>query len=446
MSQPPKVPPVRAVPDSPKKPRQFKAGQSAQAAQSEAPDTTETSAARPVPAPQQRPAPPAPAAAPNAETPIAPPARPARPKRRHWFVLLSFLLVAVAPVGIAAFYLWTRAADQYASNLAFSVRSEEQSSAVELLGGITDLSGSSSSDTDILFSFLKSQELVSKVNARVDLARIWSVVSVEEDPIFAYDPSGTIEDLLSHWDRKVKIVYDSGTRLMELRVLAFDPDDAQAVAQAILDESTEMINRLSAIAREDAIKYSRDELEVSIERLKEARLSLTQFRNRTQIVDPSIDTQNQMGVLVTLQQQLADSLIELDLLADTTRNDDPRIAQANRRVEVIQARIEAERKKLGLGTGDEGGVVFADLVGEYESLIVDREFAETAYTSALATYDGAIAEARRQSRYLAAHIQPTRAQQAEYPERLRITLLIALFSFLTWGILSLAYYSLRDRA
>ena len=447
MSQPPKVPPVRAVPDSPKKPRQFKAGQPAQAAQSEAPDTAETAVAHPAPAAPPRPAQPAPAASPpTAEIPVAPPARPARAKRRHWFVLLSFLLVAVAPVGIAAFYLWTRAADQYASNLAFSVRSEEQSSAVELLGGITDLSGSSSSDTDILFSFLKSQELVSKVNARVDLARIWSVVSVEEDPIFAYDPSGTIEDLLSHWDRKVKIVYDSGTRLMELRVLAFDPDDAQAVAQAILDESTEMINRLSAIAREDAIKYSRDELEVSIERLKEARLSLTQFRNRTQIVDPSIDTQNQMGVLVTLQQQLADSLIELDLLADTTRNDDPRIAQANRRVEVIQARIEAERKKLGLGTGDEGGVVFADLVGEYESLIVDREFAETAYTSALATYDGAIAEARRQSRYLAAHIQPTRAQQAEYPERLRITLLIALFSFLTWGILSLAYYSLRDRA
>ncbi|GGX70575.1 hypothetical protein GCM10007385_44530 [Tateyamaria omphalii] len=326
------------------------------------------------------------------------------------------------------------------------MRSEEQSSAVELLGGITDLSGSSSSDTDILFSYLTSQELVSKVNDRVDLSAIWSRVSVRQDPVFAYDPEGTIEDLLGHWESKVNIVYDSGTRLMELRVMAFDPADAQAVAQAILDESTEMINQLSAIAREDAIKYSRDELEVSIERLKDARLALTQFRNRTQIVDPSIDTQNQMGVLVTLQQQLADSLIELDLLSDTTRSDDPRISQANRRVEVIQSRIEAERQKLGLGTRGEGDVVFADLVGEYESLIVDREFAETAYTTALAAYDGAVAEARRQSRYLAAHVQPTLAQKAEYPERLWTTMLIALFSFLSWGIVCLVFYSLRDRA
>lgn len=213
----------------------------------------------------------------------------------------------------------------------------------------------------------------------------------------------------------------------------------------VLEESTEMINELSAIAREDAIKYAREELEVALARLKVARQSLTRFRNRTQIVDPSIDTQNQMGVLVTLQQQLADALIEFDLLQETTSNNDPRASQANRRVEVIQKRIDAERRKLGLGTDGEEGVVFANLVGEYEGLIVDREFAEIAYTTALATHDAAVATASRQSRYLAAHVKPTLAQKAEYPERLKIVSLIALFSFLSWAILCLVYYSLRTR-
>ncbi|MFL4469291.1 capsule biosynthesis protein [Tateyamaria armeniaca] len=379
--------------------------------------------------------------------PVTPaPAHRARTRGRHWFLALSFLLVCAAPVAATAYYLWTYAADQYASNLAFSVRSEEQGSAVELLGGVTELSGSSSADTDILFAYLTSQELVSKVNDRLDLARVWSRVPITSDPVFAYDPTGTIEDLLAHWQRKISIIYDSGTRLIDVRVLAFDPGDAQAVAQAVMDESTAMINALSDIARDDAIKYARDELAVSSGRLKEARQALTRFRNRTQIVDPSIDTQNQMGVLVTLQRQLADALIEFDLLQDTTRAGDPRISQATRRVDVIQKRIDAERQKLGLGTGAEGGVVFADLVGEYEGLIVDREFAEAAYTSALATHDAALAEARRQSRYLAAHIRPTLAQQAEYPERMKFVLLVALFGFLAWTILSLVYYSLRDRA
>ncbi len=384
---------------------------------------------------------------PAPETPLVPPTvGPARRKRRHVFLILSLIWVVLVPIAVSAYYLWGMAADQYASKIAFSVRSEEQSSPIELLGGITDLSGSSSSDTDILYVYLNSQELVAKVNEQVNLAEIWGKVSKDQDPVFAYDPSGTIEDLHRHWDRKVDIIYDSGTQLIEMRFLAFQPDDARAIAVAVLAESTAMINNLSALAREDAVGYAREDLETSLARLRTARQALTLFRNRTQIVDPTIDTQNQMGVLVTLQQQLADALVEGDLLRDTTSAGDARIAQANRRVEVIQNRIDAERQKLGLGNEGEGGVVFADLVGEYEGLIVDREFAEVAYTTALASFDGAQAEARRQSRYLAAHVQPTLAQKAQYPERLKIILLIALFCTLTWCVLCLVYYSLRDRS
>lgn len=378
--------------------------------------------------------------------PVRPTAPRARRRRRHVFLMLSFWFLVVVPVGVAIFYLETRAADQFGSDMAFSVRSEEQSSAIELLGGITEFSGSSSSDSDILYAYLSSQELVSKVNARVDLESIWSRISAKDDPIFAFQPTGLIEDLHDHWNRKVSIIYDSGTRIITARILAFTPRDAQAIAQAMLDESTLMINELSAIAREDAIRYAREDLDAASTRLRTARQALTTFRNRTQIVDPSIDTQNQMGVLVTLQQQLADALIELGLLRDTTNDGDPRITQANRRVDVIQTQIDAERRKLGLGGGAQGGVVFADLVGEYEGLVVDREFAEIAYKNALASYEGALADSRRQSRYLAAHIAPTFAEKAQYPERIKLIALMALFSFLTWSIVCLVYYSLRDRS
>lgn len=359
--------------------------------------------------------------------------------------MLSFVVMVIVPMALTLFYLHVRAADQYGSDVAFSVRSEEQGSAIELLGGITDLSGSSSSDSDVLYAYLDSQELVSKVDARVDLGRIWGHVSTDTDPVFAFEATGLIEDLHDHWNRKVSIIYDSGTQIITVRVLAFTPQDAQAIASAMLEESTLMINELSAVAREDAIRYAREDLEVASTRLREARQSLTLFRNRTQIVDPSIDTQNQMGVLVTLQQQLADALIELGLLRDTTSDGDPRITQATRRVEVIQEQIDAERQKLGLGGGTEGGVVFADLVGEYEGLIVDREFAQITYTTALASFNAAQADANRQSRYLAAHVRPSLAQKSQYPDRLKLTLLIALFSFLSWAIACLVYYSLRDR-
>ncbi len=54
------------------------------------------------------------------------------------------------------------------------------------------------------------------------------------------------------------------------------------------------------------------------------------------------------------------------------------------------------------------------------------------------------AEARRQSRYLAAHVEPTLAERALYPRRATITGLAALFLLLGWSVLMLVWYNVRD--
>ncbi|QBY02835.1 capsule biosynthesis protein [Rhodophyticola sp. CCM32] len=370
-------------------------------------------------------------------------AHPSRVRKRHWLVVLSFIIMVASPAAATAWYLWTRAADQYASFVGFSVRMEETGSAIEILGGITDLSGSSSSDTDILYEFLQSQELVRRVDDHLDLRRIWSRGDPAIDPVFAYHPPGAIEDLVAHWDRKVRIYYDNGSGLIDLRVLAYDPADAQRIAQLIFEESSAMINALSDVAQEDAISYARDELSQAENRLTAARVALTAFRNRTQIVDPTIDTQGQMGLVSTLQAQLAEALIELDVLRETTRENDPRIVQVERRVTVIENRIAQERAVLG--TGANGDSAFADLVGEYERLAIDREFATQAYTAALAAFDAARNDARRQSRYLAAHVQPTLSETAQYPKRGLLFGMITVFAILIWSVVVLVGYSLRDR-
>ena len=157
-----------------------------------------------------------------------------------------------------------------------------------------------------------------------------------------------------------------------------------------------------------------------------------------------------MGLLSSLERQLAETLIDLDILRQTTAESDPRIIAAERRVEVIEARMQEERDKLGLGsnaqTGPEGeGDAFADLLGEYERLMVDQQFAEQAYTGALVSFDAAVAQTRRQSRYLAAHVSPTLAERSDQPQRLTLLAFTALFSFLIWAILVLSAYALKDR-
>ena len=448
MSTPPNpTPDPRPVPPSSNKPK----AEATPPAQAHPPATPQTGpqagpqATTPQGGVQTRSGPaPSPTAAPTAPPPeIRPTAQLARPKRRHALILVSFLVMVAAPMAVSTWYLWTRAADQYASQVGFSVRTEEASSAIELLGGISNLSGSSSSDTDILYEFLQSQELVARIDEALDLRAIWSRADPDVDPIFAYRPPGTIEDLVDHWGRMVRIYYDSGTGLIDLEVRAFTAEEARTIAQMIFEESSAMINALSAIAREDTIGYAREELEQAEARLAEARIALANWRNTNQTIDPTADTQGQMGLVTNLQAQLAEALIQFDLLQETARENDPRITQAERLITVIEDRITAERAVLG--ATDDGRIGIADLVGEYERLLVDLEFAETAYTASLAAFDSSRNDARRQSRYLAAHIRPTLAERAQYPDRPMTLVMITLFSFLIWSVVILLAYSFRDR-
>ena len=374
--------------------------------------------------------------------PVPVAARAARMQLRHWLVILSFFICVVAPIGIAGFYLYTVAADQYTSKVGFSVRKEEAGSAVDSLIGFAGISGSSSTDTDILYEFIQSQKLVRTVDEDIDLHAIFG--KPQADVWFRLHEGASIEELLDYWLRMVRIFYDPGTGLIEIEVRAFDPNDAQLISQEIFDRSTERINQLSSVARADTTRYAKEELEQGVERLKKARTALTKFRNEEQIIDPTADIQGRMGLVNSLQAQLAEALIELDLLSETTNQADPRVTQATRKIEVIRNRINDERSKLGV-TGGGGKDAFADLVGEFEILKVDLEFAEKSYLSALAAYDGALAEAGRKSRYLAAYVEPTLAETPIHPRRLVILYVLTVLLLGSWATLVLVYYSIKDR-
>lgn len=376
---------------------------------------------------------------------IPPMAETARPKTRHWRLLLAFVLLVILPLLVSATYLWGVAKDQYASTVAFTVRREDDSSGA-LIGGLAQLAGGSSmSESDILYEFIQSQEVVAAIDERIGLSDLYSVYW-PVDPIFALPNDARIEDLYDYWQRMVHISYDRSTRLIELRVLAFTPEAAQRISSEILSESQRMINDLNTQAREDVMRYANADLEQAMARLKEAREALSRFRTRTRIVDPAADIQGRMGVLNNLQQQLAEALIENDIVLGTTQESDPRRVQAARRIQVIRDRIAAERQTFASGGGTDGqDENYPELIAEFERLTVDLQFTEEAYRTALAAVDVARANASRQTLYLAPYVRPTLPQTSEFPRRAELTGLIGLFILLSWAIGSLIFYSIRDR-
>ena len=382
---------------------------------------------------------------PEALDAIPPPAPAARVRKRHRFVLWSFALGVVLPFLLLAGYLMTFAQDQYGSELGFSVRKEEGPATVDAIGGLAQLTGAASTDSEILYDFIQSKDLVALLDSEFDLDQVFGR-NYADDPLLSLKPGGPIEDKVNFWRRQITVEYHEGTGLINLEVRAFTPDEAKALATSVLKQSTGMINRLSETARQDATRNAEQELERAIERLKEVRERITEYRSRTQLVDPLADLQGQMGLLSNLEAQLAESLIELDMMADI-RDGDPRKDQIERRIEVINRRIADERSKFSFGGPASGnsGEDYATIVSEFERLAVDRAVAEEAFRSATMLLDAARAEAQRQSRYLAAHIQPTLAQSALYPRVSLILPITAVLLLLIWAVAVLIFYSVRDR-
>ncbi|SFQ48781.1 capsular polysaccharide transport system permease protein [Roseivivax halotolerans] len=364
---------------------------------------------------------------------------------------LSAALMIALPVLLASSYLWNRAAPRFLSETGFSVRTEEANSAVELLGGMADLSTASSSDTDILHDFITSPDLVARVDKALDLRRLWAGPGADwsdpdSDPVFAFAGPGDIETLTRYWNRRVRVDRLAGTGLLSLTVEAFSPAEAQAVANAIVAESSDLINRLSALAREDRIGQARAERDRAKAQLVAARVALTRFRNETQIVDPVTALAVRMGVMTSLQEQLADALIEVDLLRQSAPDARFRIEAAQGRVAVIAARISEEQARLGAGANGLGtDPAFADLMGMFETLATDLRFAEENYTLARANLEAALAEADRRDRYLALHIAPTLPEAALRPARWETLALIASGLGLIWSLLAMVVAALRDR-
>lgn len=379
----------------------------------------------------------------EADRPVA---RPARIKPRHRGLMISMALVIVLPVLLTMLYLTAFAQPQYASQVGFTIRQEETGNASDLMGGLSGLLGSPvQGNADLLFEYVQSQEIVERIDDHFGLIAHYSE-SWPRDAVFSIWPSATIEDLHWFWSRMTRVTYDKATGLMLVQVRARDPANAQQLAQLIVAESELMINRLNETARRDTMRNAEEDLDTALARLRSAREALAEFRARTQILDPQADIQGRMGVLNVLQQQLAEALVEYDLLSMQINDiNDPRLRQMQRRIEVVRNRISEERRLFTQQDVTVDDTDYPRLIAQYESLLVDQSFAEVTYQAALTAFDAARSNASRQTLYLANFIQPSLAQRAQYPQTLFIVALTAAFMALIWSVTALIFYSLRDR-
>jgi capsular polysaccharide transport system permease protein len=373
--------------------------------------------------------------------------RRARPKLRHYATLVSFVLMVLLPTALTVAYLHTRAADQYASKVAFSIRSGDSiMPASGLLGAFAQQMSSGSADAEIVYEFVRSQNMIEAARAALPLAEMYN--RPERDVVFRLGENRPVEDVVAYWNGMTDVSFDPSTGIVRFEARAFTADDARRIAAFVLAESTRLVNDLSEQARDDSIRVARTAVAEAEERLREARRAMREFRNVEQEIDPTQNASATLGLVAALEQELARARVALDSELELVGEQSPKVNQLRQRIASLDKQIAQERTRLGAGaagaaSGEEGR--FASLVSEYEERKVDLEFAQNAYTSALAAFEQAQIEARRQSRFLAPHVEPTLSVEPQYPQRALLSLATLGLLTVAWAVAVLVVYNVKER-
>ncbi|MEM7695514.1 MAG: hypothetical protein AAF318_13760 [Pseudomonadota bacterium] len=362
------------------------------------------------------------------------------------FVRLMFVVFVLLPTLAAVVFYGFFASDQYATQSSFAVRGASDSSSIDV-GGLLSAAGAGAdtetADSYILQEYIQSREVVDILVREANFVAIYS--RPEADPYYRLDPNGSIEDFVSYWQMMSAVEFDTDTGIISLIIRAFRPEDAQTITAKVVETSEALVNELSLRAREDGVKTARNEVQVAEERFAESRKSLASYRGTEQEIDPTASATSQQTIVATLEGELATRQSELRALRATMSENAPRVVYVQNQINALQRQIAAERLSVAVAEDGNQRPVLTERLSRYEELLAEREFAEKAYISSLASLETARIEALKQQRYLAVFVNGRAPQDATYPEAIRWTLMLFGTLLAIWGACALIAAAIRDR-
>lgn len=376
-------------------------------------------------------------------------------KKLRWQMSItaaSFVCMVVIPTILVGIYYSFIATDQYQSETLFAVRGTTTSPLSAL--GLSALPGANvqSGDSYIVSDYIRSTQIVLDVlNERsVDLREYFSKPSI--DFFYRINANMPFEEFVEYWRSRSAVEFNSTTGITTFRIRAFSAEDAHAISQSVIAVSEKLVNRLSDNARKQLISTAHDEVSRTEAKLRTARNSVEDFRNKEQALDPTLVAQSEQAIIKELQVSLAEVQARRNALAQTT-NDSPMLRVLDRQIVAIETQIVDQKKRVGSGgeitnqiepAGDKQNL--SRIYTAYSSLLLEQEFAEKAYTAALTALEQALIEARKQERYFAIVVEPTQPDAAMYPRSFINTLLTFAGLLVLWVISYLVIQSVRDHA
>ncbi len=360
-------------------------------------------------------------------------------KERQRRVIVRMLVGVVLPTLIAVVYYGVVAAPEYESLSAFTVRSADGGGGVGLELFIASVPGSSAGrDAILVQEFILSRDMLAKLEEEHGFVAHYSE---HGDFVSRLSADANFEERFAYYRDHVRVEHDSQSGVITLAVRGYSARQAQAFNQAMVSAGEAMVNELNERSRADRIDLARREMAAGEARLTTARRALVEFQAQHDEINPMESAAALLTVRSELEGELASARAELSALRHTLQPSAPEVVALRRRVSALQSQINAQSARLS--NGDTG---LAATIAAFEPLIVEKEFAQRAYQSALTALELARVEADRQHRYVVTIASPSAPDAPTHPNGVRGVITVTALCFALLGVGSLLLASVREHA
>jgi len=374
-------------------------------------------------------------------------ARPQPARRRpHRLRHLSFMACVLLPTAAAAVYEYAIASDQYVSEFRFIVRQQMP----ETAGPSSMLSGLAGGnpmlamveDSEVVTQYIASHQILSDLHQSISPGLLFS--SPHIDWLSRLRPGLPPEKQLPYWRNMVQASFDLSSGVITVKARAFTPQDAQALANAVLAGSAALVNQISNEARQNALTYASQTAASAQGKLAADEGGIAAYRNKYAVLFPEMNAASTSAVGEGLRTKLAEdqaTLASLTSLGQTS---------ASPQVQILRAQIAAmqgEINQLDATLATSGGKkqTLASVLSGYDSLIEEEKLDASLYDADLLELQNARNEAAEKSVYLETFVQPNLPESSIYPIRWLVTAETALAGFIAWVLLTLVANILRDQ-
>ncbi len=344
----------------------------------------------------------------------------------------------MACFAIAVIYFGFIASDRYVSRADIVVKQSDQIKMLPDALSMLGLGGSNHEDVLLIQDYLKSADLLDKLDKELDLKAHYQSHKVDFFSRLPNDVSR--EQFLKYYREHLSLHLDDLSGVLTIELQAFDPAYGQQVVTQMLKESEGFINRLGHQVALEQLSFVEKEVDRSYQRLQREKAKVLEFQNTHHLISPESTSTARMGVVSQIEAQLAQQQAQLKQLQSYMKESAPSVISVQARVDALTEQLAQEKAKL---TGVDKDAM-NEVTASYMDVETQATLAADLYKTGLISLEQARIEAYRKLKHLLVISKPTLAEEAEYPRRLYNLVTIAVLLCLLYGLIVMGLATLRE--